>query len=157
MSVVRRRQPDDLDACVAALAAVHEADAYPTSWPSDPVRWLTPGGMVDGWVAVDGSTVAGHLLLCRTGDGRLEISRLFVVPSARGGGIARGLLSVARAAVGDEPLSLDVADHNRSAVALYERTGWRRLDSYRADWLDPDGRPALVHRFTLDRKGSLQN
>jgi ribosomal-protein-alanine N-acetyltransferase len=157
MSVVRRRQADDLDACVAALAAVHDADAYPTAWPSDPVRWLTPTGMVDGWVSVDGSTVDGHLLLCRSDGGGLEVSRLFVVPAARGGGVAKNLLSVARETVGDERLSLDVADHNRAAVALYEHTGWRRLDSYRADWPDPDGRPALVHRFTLDRKDSLQN
>jgi ribosomal-protein-alanine N-acetyltransferase len=145
---IRDRRPEDLDACVEALALVHEADAYPAVWPSDPVRWLTPRTLVHGLVVVDDAAVAGHVLLCRTDRG-LEIARLFVIPSARGAGLARTLLESAADSAGEERLDLEVADYNRAAIALYERLGWQRLDSYRADWRAPDGAPALVHRFSL--------
>jgi GNAT superfamily N-acetyltransferase len=144
---IRDRRPEDLDACVAALRLVHAADAYPSVWPSDPARWLKPRTLVHALVAADGPAVYGHLLLCRTDVG-LEISRLFVAPSARGAGLARSLLAAARARAGDERLDLEVADYNRNARALYERLGWQPLDSYRADWPAPNGEPALVHRFT---------
>jgi hypothetical protein len=42
--VIRERRAADLDACVEALRAVHDTDAYPLNWPSDPPGWLTRRG-----------------------------------------------------------------------------------------------------------------
>jgi hypothetical protein len=44
---VRSRQRADLDGCVLALAAVHKTGGYPSNWPDDPARWLTPAGMLE--------------------------------------------------------------------------------------------------------------
>ena len=146
--VIRARLDTDLDACVEALRAVFAVDSYPTAWPSNPARWLTPSDLWQAWVAVDGASIVGHMVLSSSADA-VAVNRLFVVPDARGRGLAATLLATARDAAQDQRLDLEVADHNRDAVRLYERTGWRRLDSYRADWLAPDGKPALVHRYTL--------
>ncbi len=42
-----------------------------------------------------------------------------------------------------------VADERSSAIALYERTGWRRVDTYPADWTTPDGAPVSLHHYAL--------
>jgi len=55
---IRARKPEDLDGCVAVLRRVYETTGYPSGWPQDPARWLTPAGQVGAWVAED--------------DGRLE-------------------------------------------------------------------------------------
>ncbi|TXS01824.1 GNAT family N-acetyltransferase [Streptomyces sp. col6] len=150
-----------MESCVEALATVYEADRYPVAWPADPAGWLTPGGLLGAWVAVDGPRVLGHVALTRTGDalaariGRpaaelAAVSRLFATATARRRGVARALLAAAaRAAAGDglRPV-LEVEDGGRAAVALYERSGWRRVGSRPGDWTTPDGRTALLHTYT---------
>ncbi|NRQ31510.1 GNAT family N-acetyltransferase [Nonomuraea sp. NN258] len=143
MSDIRPRTPDDLDACVAALAEVQAADRYPVDWPADPHRWLTPSNLALAWVATAaGGGVAGHVGL--TDDA--EIVRLFVTPAARGHGLAARLLDTVRAAA-DVPLKLEVSDEGRAAIAAYERAGWRRVGSTRATWLNAAGEPALLHHY----------
>ncbi|MGP3959515.1 GNAT family N-acetyltransferase [Nonomuraea sp. 3N208] len=139
---IRRRVPGDLDACVEALALVHAADRYPVNWPDDPAGWLCPGGLTRAWVAVEAGTVVGHVGVA----GEVEVTRLFVVPAARGRGVAGRLLAAVRAAV-PGPLELEVSAGDRAAIALYERSGWRRVGSGRVGWLDAAGEPALVHRY----------
>lgn len=159
---VRQRKPDDLDECVRALAAVHEADRYPVRWPGDPGRWLTPGGLTGAWVAVYDGTVVGHVGV-QDGDAEPElavatglpserlavVSRLFVAPPARGHGVGSRLL----AAVGGYAdqhglrLALTVAENGAAAVRLYERAGWARVGSTPVDWLTVDGRAGLVHHY----------
>jgi hypothetical protein len=61
---VRDREAADIDLCVQALTAVHQTSGYPTNWPADPARWLTPPGIVRAWIAMtDELPIAGHLLL----------------------------------------------------------------------------------------------
>ncbi|MGW1129588.1 GNAT family N-acetyltransferase [Streptomyces sp. NPDC002526] len=156
----RRRRDDDLDACVEALATVYEADRYPVLWPADPAGWLTPGGLLGAWVAVDGPRVIGHVALTRTGDALAarvggpaaelaSVSRLFATATARRRGVARALLATAARAAEDDGLRpvLEVEDGGRAAVALYERSGWRRMGSRPGDWTTPEGRPALLHAY----------
>ncbi|MFI7707368.1 GNAT family N-acetyltransferase [Nonomuraea sp. NPDC049480] len=140
--LIRPRVCEDLDACVEALALVHAADRYPVDWPGDPGGWLTPQGLTGAWVAVEGGVVAGHVGLARG----VEVVRLFVVPAARGGALAGRLLAAVRAAVGG-PLELEVSSEGAAAIAFYERSGWRRVGSGRAAWLNAAGEPALVHRY----------
>ncbi|MFJ2093932.1 GNAT family N-acetyltransferase [Streptomyces sp. NPDC087901] len=156
----RRRRDDDLAACVEALATVHEADRYPAQWPADPGRWLTPDGMLDAWVAAAGPDVLGHVALtctdhvlaAQTGlppEELASVGRLFATASARRRGVARVLLDTATTAAAAEGLRavLEVEDGGRAAIALYERTGWRRVGSRPGDWTTADGRTALLHTY----------
>ncbi|MET7336606.1 GNAT family N-acetyltransferase [Nonomuraea sp. NPDC005650] len=139
---IRDRTPDDLDACVKALAEVQAGDRYPVDWPRDPAGWLTPDGLIRAWTAVEGEVVLGHVALTRD----MEVTRLFVTPAARGRGLAARLLDTVRAAV-ETPLKLEVSSEGKAAIAFYERSGWRRVGSSRARWLNAAGEPALVHHY----------
>lgn len=70
-----------------------------------------------------------------------SVSRLFVVPAARGRGVAEALLGTAssHAATHGLRLMLDVVDDGSPAVAVYERLGWRLVDCRTADWTTPAG------------------
>ncbi|NUR89366.1 MAG: GNAT family N-acetyltransferase [Nonomuraea sp.] len=138
--MIRPRTDADLDACVAALRQVQAADRYPVHWPDDPRAFLTPAALTGAWIAVEDGSVLGHVGLA----GR-EVTRLFVTPAARGRGLAVRLLDTVSGAAG--PLELEVSDEGKAAIALYERAGWRRVGSERADWRDSTGEPALVHRY----------
>ncbi|WP_219601737.1 GNAT family N-acetyltransferase [Nonomuraea indica] len=139
---IRLRTPDDMDACVEALAHVQAADRYPVRWPDDPRSWLTPTGLTSAWIAFEAGTVLGHVGLTRDA----EITRLFVTPAARGRGLATRLLDTVRAAA-RTPLKLEVSSEGEAAIALYQRAGWRRVGSSRAGWTNAAGEPALLHHY----------
>lgn len=149
--IVRERRADDLAACIDVLRDVHEHDAFPLTWPSDPAAWLTPYDFLTAWVALLGGAIVGHLALSaedERGKPEAELKRLFVAPAARGSGVARGLIRVALAEcerLERRPM-LQVRDGERRAIALYERTGWKRVDSYRLSWPGSRGEQ-LVHRY----------
>jgi GNAT superfamily N-acetyltransferase len=153
---IRVRRPADVDKSVRALALVHQGGTYPTNWPADPAGWLTPTDMIRSWVGVDPQdTVVGHLLL-RGGPagevGVAHVSRLFVTPDARGAGLGAALLDEARQWATARGLSLAlevVVEEGSSAVALYERTGWRRVRTAAADFAKPDGGVVMVHHYVL--------
>ena len=143
--VVRSRLESDLGALAHLLEQVHRRDGYPTYWPDDPERWLSPHGVLGASVAETGGAAIGHVALAPVGAGsnaalwerltglpsaRLaSISRLFVAPSARGAGAGAALLDAACAAASRRCLLpvLDVLETNRDAIRLYERRGWRRI------------------------------
>ncbi|MGW0807652.1 GNAT family N-acetyltransferase [Nonomuraea sp. NPDC002799] len=160
---IRPRTPEDLDACVKALAEVQAADRYPVDWPDNPAAWLTPDDLTGAWIAIEptgepgpttgaGQTgagpaveptgVLGHVALTRDA----EITRLFLTPAARGHGLATRLLDTVRAAAAT-PLKLEVSAEGGAAIAFYERSGWRRVGSTRATWLNAAGEPALLHHY----------
>jgi GNAT superfamily N-acetyltransferase len=141
---IRLRNHEDRKACVEALAQVQAADRYPVDWPDDPWGWLTPADLASAWIAVERGTVLGHVGLTRDA----EIVRLFVTPAARGRGLAAQLLDSVRAAVRG-PLKLEVSSEGTAAIAFYERSGWRRVGSSRADWVNAAGEPALLHHYMI--------
>ena len=157
---IRERRPSDLDGCIEALRAVQTADGYPMQWPKEPGRWLTPTSSLGAWVALadEGDAlgrVAGHVLvhsLPGKGTQLAAVGRLFVVPEARGNALGARLLDRAREWAADRGVDLVlevVADEGSSAIALYERTGWRRTDTCPADWTTPDGAPVTLHHYAL--------
>ena len=152
--LVRTRTPGDLPACVAVLRRVHEASGYPSRWPDDPGRWITPRGMATAWVAECDGSIAGHVALVRgvrldcllraTGcasDQLGGIARLYVDPAFRRQGLARALLEAAADNAADHGLRpvLDVMADARPAIALYEQAGWQLAGTQPATWTDPDG------------------
>jgi GNAT superfamily N-acetyltransferase len=156
MACTRYREEADVGACVEALRAVYETSGYPTNWPDDPAQWLRPPGILLAWVAAtEEIPVAGHVILMRPlpGARSAEVSRLFVTPAARRQGVAAALLeTVMRAAAADDvDLFLDVTDHLRNARALYQRAGFRLINTAQADWTTPDGGPVTLHRYAWNR------
>ena len=155
---VRYRTDHDLDACVRALAEVHERDGYPVNWPERPGAWLTQPSLIGSWVAELEGRVVGQVCLSRSGAGYVEgaapglwgagatavVGRLFVSPSARGHGL--GALLLARAVAKARQLGLhpvlDVVASDAAAVALYERLGWELLGTVEQEW-GPEQRVVL--------------
>jgi GNAT superfamily N-acetyltransferase len=144
--MIRERRAEDLRRCVALLREVHAADRYPVIWPADPARWLTGRYPLCAWVAEEPEDrLIGHLSLHGTDAVRARrqwreaapvpleriavVSRFFVAPAARRRGVGGALLQRAEehATARGQRLVLDVADHNRAAIALYEGRGWRRV------------------------------
>ncbi|MFI9272901.1 GNAT family N-acetyltransferase [Kitasatospora sp. NPDC052896] len=158
---------------MAALEEVHRADAYPMLWPADPARWLCDSDLLAAWVAeVPGgpggaagpTRIVGHVTLVRAAGSRAAglwagrtgreehragaVGRLFVAPAARGHGLGARLLGTAVAQArrwGLHPV-LDVAAGSTAAVALYERLGWRRLETVQESWVP--GETVDVHCYT---------
>ena len=42
---------------------------------------------------------------------------------------------------------LDVVDDGAPAIRLYERTGWRLVDRWQADWVTPQGERLPVRTY----------
>jgi GNAT superfamily N-acetyltransferase len=153
---IRTRRTTDLDKCVDALRAVHDADAYPLNWPEDPRGWLTPPRLLRAWVAEEpDGTVAGHVAvqsLPSASESLAELSRLYVTPAARRRSLAGTLVGHARAWAAERgyDLTLDVTDDHRSAaIAFYEATGWQHSHTTGADWTAPDGKPVRLRHYVL--------
>jgi len=157
---VRNRRADDMDGCVAALASVHEISAYPSNWPDDPARWLTPSGMLAAWVCEIEGSIAGHLLVrqpsfATIGQDSAELSRLFVSPPAQRQGIAQALIQTTMqwAEGNHRSLVLEVTDHSQAARALYKRTGFRPVNTRGASWSPPDGEPVTLYEYSWNPTG----
>jgi GNAT superfamily N-acetyltransferase len=160
---IRLRGDDDLDECVVLLEEVHGVDSYPTYWPEDPGRWLSPKAMLSAWVAERRGRIVGHIALgFATADRgaavwsdatglppeRLaSITRLFVSLAGRGNGVGRALLDAAcaEAAVRGLHPALDVVETNREAIRLYERCGWRRV--FTEAWRSAQDGKTLLHYY----------
>jgi GNAT superfamily N-acetyltransferase len=169
MMSIRVRQQDDLGGCVSLLGTVHAADRYPLLWPADPAAWLTPANSLRAWVAEGEGGLMGHVALCSAvGDtaaplwsaasglpakGLAMVARLFVAPAARGCGAGAILLTAAcdEAHLRSLRPVLEVLDQNQLAIALYERTGWRRVASVPAAWVHrSDSQAALFYYLAPD-------
>ncbi|HTX08523.1 MAG TPA: GNAT family N-acetyltransferase [Solirubrobacteraceae bacterium] len=168
--MLRPRRARDLDGCVAMLREVHDADRYPAIWPADPAAWLRGNDRLAAWVAQDDGRLLGHLSLHATDASRARsqwcealgvpveclavVSRFFVSTRARRRGVGAALMDRAEehAAAHDLRLVLDVAAHNRSAIAFYERRGWRAVGTAELE-LSADPWTLRVALFVLDNDG----
>ena len=95
-TAVRLRAPHDLPAAARLMREVHERDRYPVRWPADPTRFLDPPDALAAWIATDGRSLLGHVLLADAApDAEVElagssdrplalVSRLFVSRVCRG-------------------------------------------------------------------------
>lgn len=93
---------------------------------------VEPGSVVFTGVAFDADQAVGHIMLRRLGD-EIEIKRMYVVPSHRGSGVARVLLTAAEQAardLGAARVILHTGDRQPEAIRLYEREGYTRIPIY---------------------------
>jgi GNAT superfamily N-acetyltransferase len=105
-----------------------EAPGMPKAGPAE----LGPPGGVYLVGYRDGVPVCGGGLK-RLPDGACEIKRMYVVPAARRSGLARALLAALEEAargIGYRIVRLDTGERQPHAQALYEASGYRRVDNF---------------------------
>lgn len=144
---------DDADRALRALLAdyhleterekgmpVADVDALPDRYRRevhDPARAFADDRVL---VAIDGGTAVGCVVLRAPRSGTSELTRLWADPAARGRGVASALLDTAETharSIETQALRLSVWEWRSPAIALYERRGFTRVDSW-------DVRPQLV-------------
>jgi GNAT superfamily N-acetyltransferase len=151
---IRPKAHSDEPGCLALLLEVHRYDGYPRYLPDDPPRFITPPYESAAWVAEQDGQIVGHVGLHdaavnptlhaaqrATGLGPDElavVARLLVAPLARGAGLGRALLETAAsyARSKGQRAVLDVVQDSAAPIALYEATGWTRLEPLKLDFVD---------------------
>lgn len=145
---VRRRRPEDVPPLIEMLQAVHEQEGYPVRAAAVSAQWLASDAELQGWVALDGERVVGHVALhpadgaalpgwqaatrCDA-DGLAVVSRLFTDRSVPGAGstLLAHAADAARAAGRRAVLQVDP---EAAAVRFYLRRGWREVGTVRQQW-----------------------
>jgi GNAT superfamily N-acetyltransferase len=152
------RRDTDVAACVNALHESHLVDAYPMSWPADPVAWLNPGQLLGAWIARVDPEVAGHIALVTGRPGWASVKRLFVRPSHQRNGLAVALLDVALDNAEQRGLTveLDVVEESGTAIRLYERLGWTLIAREPAPFTWADGNRPTQRRYIAPSRRARQ-
>jgi GNAT superfamily N-acetyltransferase len=135
---VRADEPpasDLLAAMIAEMVALYGA----LEGPGRPTAKASEMGPPHGRFLV-GFDAGGRAVCCggvkRLGDGVGEIKRMYVVPEARGRGVARALLGAledAARGLGYGVVRLDTGAHQPHARALYDSAGYRPIPDYNAN------------------------
>lgn len=143
--MIRSRQPEDLQRCLALLRVVHVTDRYPANWPNDPSGWIAGHHTIAAWVSEHHDELVGHLAIAAAEPSKAwpqwqealdlpaerlaVVSRFFVAPTWRKTGVGGRLMNHAQREAGNRGLHLvlDVADHNHASIAFYENRGWHRV------------------------------
>ncbi len=152
---IRERREGDAADLLAGLHEAHRRDRYPVRPGNVSWAWICAPSVGPAWVAEVDGRAAGHIALAAGGPavrgGALSLTRFFVRDAARGTGIGSALLSAAEQYARDAGISLvlDVLDGSDSAIRLYEKHGWTRFDTVRADWTGPDGNHPVLHFYAL--------
>lgn len=146
---LRPADPDapEVLACLSAYAAFLKQylpeegpDPVPLPMP-DAEDYRPPRGVI--LLALSGNAPLGCVALHRLAPGLGEVKRLWVMPQARGQGLARRLMQAIEdeaRALGLTRLNLDTHERLTGAIALYRKTGWTDAPPY-------SGYPA-THWFT---------
>ena len=119
-----------LSAMEDEMVALYSMPGMPTSASTAELEPPNGGAYVVGWE--DGRAVAGGALK-RLEPGVAEIKRMYVVPDARGRGLARRLLAAIEDTareLGYERVRLDTGASQPHARALYESAGYREVPDY---------------------------
>ncbi|MBA3653981.1 MAG: GNAT family N-acetyltransferase [Actinobacteria bacterium] len=124
---------DEPAASLLDAAEAHLIDLYgPRDSALRPELFCPPdGGYLIGWE--DGQAIAGGGFT-RHDPTTAEIRRMYVAPSSRSRGVARGLLAAierAAFAAGYERAILDTGPKQPHAEALYRSAGFSEIDNYR--------------------------
>jgi GNAT superfamily N-acetyltransferase len=112
---------------VPLYGRIDGADA-PSATPED---FSPPGGLLlVGWASGEPVACGG---LKRLDGEAVEIKRMYVVPAARGRGVAKALLAALEAAareLGYAVVRLDTGPKQPHARAMYEAAGYRPIPDY---------------------------
>ena len=140
-----REEPYDGPSAQALIAAVQleyvERYGGPDESPVDPTQFAPPRGtFVVGYldttpVAIGGVRLLDDSIAVAEGAGAdaAEIKRMYVVPSARGRGIARLMLrrlEELAADLGASRVVLETGPKQPEAIRLYETSGYERISNF---------------------------
>lgn len=98
------------------------------------------------FVAMIGSQAVGCVVMTSPLDGRCEVKRLWTDPASRGRGVATRLIEatlIQAAEIGVATVQLTVWQWRAAAVALYERLGFVRSES----WEEREGLVCMQRRL----------
>jgi len=112
----------------AAIAALHAA-SFRRGWSEQEVEGLLTDRHVIAHRAMTGTTMAGFIM-SRLVEDEAEILSVAVAGSRRGRGLARNLLNLhlrRLAAFGARAVFLEVDEHNKAAIRLYDRAGFHEI------------------------------
>jgi ribosomal protein S18 acetylase RimI-like enzyme len=150
---LRAASANDVDACVAVLAAL--PDYFTPSTHADVRRDLP---VAPAWVAEDDGVVIGFVLAPRRFERAAEITFAAVRPDRRNQGIGRALVAHALAAMAADGVVM-VEVKTLDASANYEpyvatRAFWERCGFVQIDCIDPlpgwePGNPAAIYAQAL--------
>jgi len=112
----------------AAIAALHGA-SFRRGWSEQEVEGLLTDRHVIAHRAMTGTTMAGFIM-SRLVEDEAEILSVAVAGSRRGHGLARNLLNLhlgRLAGFGARAVFLEVDEHNKAAIRLYDRAGFHEI------------------------------
>ena len=136
-----RELMDEFARDIAALYPGWHVGVGPSASPAD---LSAPQGAF--LVGYRGSEPVACGAVKRLDDTTAEIKRMYVVPQARGHGVARRLLAAledAARAIGYSLVRLDTGDRQPHALSLYRSAGYREIADYNGNpaasyWLEKD-------------------
>ena len=136
----------------AAIAALH-AVSFRRGWSEQEVEGLLTDRHVIAHRAMVGSAMAGFIM-SRLVEDEAEILSVAVAVQRRGRGLARNLLNLHLrwlAALGARAVFLEVDEHNKAAIRLYDRAGFHEISRRPNYYQGPGGQAvaALVLRRDL--------
>jgi ribosomal-protein-alanine N-acetyltransferase len=112
----------------AAIAALHAA-SFRRGWSEQEVEGLLTDRHVIAHRAMVGSAMASFIM-SRLVEDEAEILSVAVARPRRGRGLARNLLNLhlrRLAAFGARAVFLEVDEHNKAAIRLYDRAGFHEI------------------------------
>jgi GNAT superfamily N-acetyltransferase len=157
MDVRTGLRPGDLGAIVELhgrlYAAEHALDARFEAGVGRTLAELVlrgfPGAREGAWIADDGGTVRGSIVLTDEGDGQGRVRFFVLEPAARGHGLGRRLRDAAlehARAHGYARLELETFSELRTAAHLYRSAGFERVSAVPSHRWGPE---ILVERYEL--------
>jgi ribosomal-protein-alanine N-acetyltransferase len=136
-------EADSRDA--AAIAALHAA-SFRRGWSEQEVEGLLLDRHVIAHRALSGARLAGFIMSRLAAD-EAEILSVAVARASQGRGLARSLLTLhlrRLAGFGARAVFLEVDEHNRPAIRLYNRAGFREMARRPNYYAAPGGKPAAA-------------
>lgn len=129
----------------AAIAPLHAA-SFRRGWSEQEVEGL----LVDRHVIAHRATIGGKLVgfvISRQVEDEAEILSIAIAGAWRGRGLSRSLLTLhlrRLAALSARTVFLEVSEHNRPAIRLYDRAGFHEIARRANYYPAPGGKPAAA-------------
>ncbi len=147
-SLFARREPVMAEASArdaAAIAPLHAA-SFRRGWSEQEVEGLLLDRHVIAHRALAGHTLVGFIMSRQVED-EAEILSVAVAGARRGRGLARNLLTLhlrRLAGLGARTVFLEVDEHNKPAIRLYDRAGFREISRRPNYYTSPGTNPAAA-------------